>query len=153
MLREGVLPVSDDTYTVVTILLETIGDTVHSVPLHKIHLSSDLGSDFVTVGITSALPIDDVSLLLGNDIAGERVILNPQPTVSCIPETRMEIEKIQDEFPNIFPACVVTRSMSKHGKSKHGNSISDNYDISETFMILIQIVISVQVMMMKELHN
>ena len=39
--------------------------------------------------------------------------------------------------------------MSKHDKSKHGNSISDNYDISETFMILIQIVISVQVMMMK----
>ena len=24
--------------------------------------------------------------------------------------------------------------MSKHDKSKHGNSISDNYDISETFM-------------------
>ena len=79
MLREGVLPVSDETYNGVNILLETIGDTVHSVPLHKIHLSSDLGSDLVTVGITSALPLDDVSLLLGNDIAGERVFLNPQP--------------------------------------------------------------------------
>ena len=88
----------------------------------------------MTVGITSALPLDDDSLLLGNDIAGERVIFNPQPTVSCIPETRIETEKIKDEFPNIFPACVVTRSMSKNDKSKHGASISDNCDISETFM-------------------
>ena len=132
VLREGVLPVSDDTYTGVNILLETIGYTVHSVPLHKIHLSSDLGSDLVTVGITSALPLDDNSLLLGNDIAGERVILNSQPTVLCIPEAKIETEKIQDEFPNIFPACVVTRSMSKH--NKNDNSISDNYDISGTFM-------------------
>ena len=73
MLREGVLPVSDETYTGVNIILETIGDTVHSVPLHEIHLSSDLGSDLVTVGMTSALLLDDVSLLLGNDIAGEKL--------------------------------------------------------------------------------
>ena len=67
--------------------------------VQKSHLASRL---LVIVGITSALPLDDVSLLLGNDIAGERVILNPQPTVSCIPETRIETEKIQDEYPIYF---------------------------------------------------
>ena len=43
MSRESVLAVSDETYTGVNIILETIGDTVHSVPLHKILFSFDLG--------------------------------------------------------------------------------------------------------------
>ena len=48
-----------------------------SVPIHKIFLQSDLVSGYITVGIQPTLPVDGISLLLGNDIAGEIVIVDP----------------------------------------------------------------------------
>ena len=48
-----------------------------SVPLHKIFLKSDLVSGYVTVGIHPNLPVKGVSLLLGNDLAGDRVMVDP----------------------------------------------------------------------------
>ena len=41
--------------------------------MHTIHLNSDLVSRTVFVGLHLTLPIGGVSLILGNDLAGERV--------------------------------------------------------------------------------
>ena len=48
-----------------------------NVPLHNIYLSSDLVSGPVAVGIRPSLPFKGVHLLLGNDLALEKVVLNP----------------------------------------------------------------------------
>ena len=44
------------------------------VPMHTIYLNSDLVSREVVVGLRPTLPMEGVSLILGNDLAGERVI-------------------------------------------------------------------------------
>ncbi|KAL5021229.1 hypothetical protein ScPMuIL_000384 [Solemya velum] len=65
----------------------------------------------VTIGVRPELPIEGVSLILGNDLAGEKVRVDP--LVSSIPDKTGDAETIQQEFPGIFPSCAVTRSMSK----------------------------------------
>ena len=42
--------------------------------MHTIYLNFDLVSRAVVVGLHLTLPIDGVSLILGNNLAGERVI-------------------------------------------------------------------------------
>jgi len=49
------------------------------VPLHKIHLSCDLVTGSVVVGVRPSLPIPGVSLILSNDLAGGQVVAN-----SCV---------------------------------------------------------------------
>ena len=43
------------------------------VPLHRVNLKSDLVTGPVTEGIVPTLPIEGVSFLFGNDLAGDRV--------------------------------------------------------------------------------
>ena len=75
------------------------------VPLHEINLKSDLVSGPVIVGVRPKLPIEGVSMLLGNDLAGIKVI--PDPIVSKEPCVADDT----DEMISFFPACAVTRAM------------------------------------------
>ncbi len=45
--------------------------------LHVIHLESDLVSGPVTVGLQATLPVEGVSFVIGNDLAGGQVSGNP----------------------------------------------------------------------------
>ena len=55
-----------------------------SVPLYKVNLRSDVVSGEVIVGVVSSLPMKGISFLLGNDVAGGRVIAS-----STIPGSAM----------------------------------------------------------------
>ena len=57
-----------------------IGIDIISVPLHRINLKSDLISGTVIVGVRPELPVKGVSMLLGNDLAGGKVL--PEPIVT-----------------------------------------------------------------------
>ena len=55
------------------------------VPLHTVYLSSDLVSGPVIVRLGSSLPFEGVQLLLGNDLVGDKVVVNPIVTdVTCV---------------------------------------------------------------------
>ena len=45
-----------------------------NLPLHNIFLYSELVTGPVAVGIRSSLPFDGIHLLLGNDLAGAKVV-------------------------------------------------------------------------------
>ena len=51
-----------------------------NVPLHKVNLVSDLVTGSVAVGTRPTLSIKGVSLLLGNDLAGGKVVADPKVT-------------------------------------------------------------------------
>ena len=111
LLLESVLPLSEQTSTGANVLIQGVECGYISVPLHKIYIKSDLVSGDVTVGIRPTLPVKGVSFLLGNDLAGDRVIVNP--IVLDKPSDFDDTEQLQREIPNLFPACAVTRAMSK----------------------------------------
>lgn len=108
----SVLAFSSDSYTGSDVLIKGISSTDYTpVPLHKVYLNSELVSGPVTIGVTSTLPYDGIQLLLGNDLAGSKVSIDP---IVCKNPCLDQVEDpIQKEIPDIYPACAVTRSMSK----------------------------------------
>ena len=69
---------------------------------------SDLVSGRFCVGVVSKLPVKGVILLLGNDIAGGNV--TPVLEVSDNTESTPADKKLVQDFPYVYPACVLTRA-------------------------------------------
>ena len=112
LIAANVLPFSDSTYPCTSVLIQGVDSpTCSSIPLHHVHLMSDLVTGPVSVGIKSSLPFDGVRLLLGNDLAGDKVKVNPLLTEKpCYDQI---LDSVEQEIPGLYPSCVVTRSMSK----------------------------------------
>ncbi|XP_071483344.1 uncharacterized protein [Diadema antillarum] len=96
------------------------------VPLHNIELKSDLVSGSVVVGILPTLPVEGVTLLLGNDIAGEKVL--PHFLPSKTPVVDEATEKLVQDMPDVFPSCAVTRSMARElEKEEQEDILADTF--------------------------
>nr|XP_054769552.1 uncharacterized protein LOC129277391 [Lytechinus pictus] len=102
------------------VLIQGIGPNFMSVPLHKVDLKCDLVSGPVTVCVVPELPMEGVDFLLGNDLAGDRVVASP--VVSEKPVEVAETELLQEDFPGIFPDCVVTRSQTRRAEKDDAES-------------------------------
>ena len=108
-----------------------------NVPLHHVFLTSDLVSGPVIVGVRSSLPIDGVHFLLGNDLAGEKVV--PSPDVTNKPKIEEVIDPFLEEIPYIYPTCTVTRAMTQEAKLSKPfipSSVSSEFDLADTFFYL-----------------
>ena len=92
-------------------------------------MSSDLVTGLVVIGITPSLPFKGVHLLLGNDLAGDKVVVNP--LVTDTPNIGHTDDPIEQEIPDLYPSCAVTRAMAKKAILK--NSSSD-IDLMDTFI-------------------
>ena len=105
------LPLSEKTSSGTSIFIQDVECGFVNVPLHNIYLSSDLINGQVAVGIRQTLPFKGVHLLLGNDLAGDKVVINPLVTdTPCIDQSP---DPIEQELPDLYPSCSVTRAMAK----------------------------------------
>ena len=121
------LPFSEKTSSGTNVLIQGVERGFINVPLHNIYLSSDLVTGLVAVGIRPSLPFKGVHLLLGNDLAGDKVVLNPLLTnIPCIDQPP---DPIEQEIPDLYPSCAVTRAMAKKAKQNGGD-----IDLTDTFL-------------------
>ena len=130
MMLEGILPLLDKTALGSNVLVRGIGMTFIPVPLHKIHLKSDLVCDCVVVGVWPSLPVAGIDFLLGNDIGGgdiwgESVKL---PKVVAVPLFSDQDKCAARNFPGVFPSCAITRAMSKRTDAQGTNRFEDLLD-------------------------
>ena len=124
-------------------------DDFVSVPLHNVHLLSRLVSGPVTVGVRSSLPHKGIQFILGNDLAGEKVIADPYlPTRSCVDQPVDSVDPVEQKVPGHYSACAVTHAGDRkkeekekktlkniHAISKKACDVSnDEIDLSETFV-------------------
>jgi hypothetical protein len=58
------------------VIASGIDNCIVHIPLHEIHLSSNIVSESVVVGVRKVLPMKRVSLL-GNVLAGRKVVAFP----------------------------------------------------------------------------
>ena len=119
LILEDVLPFSEKSSIGASALISGVGGIV-SVPLHKICLQSDLVSGPVTVGVKPSLPVEGVSMLLGNDSAGRKVV--PEVHVVETPISDLSTEQLNEEFTNIY-----TRYQKRSQESKEDCSLSDTF--------------------------
>ncbi len=111
---ESVLPFSQETDTGNRVLIRGIGLQTLSVPLHNVFLQSDLVNRSVVMGVHPSLPVEGVSVILGNNLAGDRVwsdVTSP-PVVTTCPTSLGDMD-ISQQHPEVFVSCALTRAMSK----------------------------------------
>ena len=106
------LPFSPWSYTGAQALIQGIGsdENCASVPLHRVHLSSSVLSGSVVVGLRSSLPFKGVQLLLGNDLAGDKVV-NPANTNAPAPDQPYNPQ--EKVFCLLSPSCTMNQTMDK----------------------------------------
>lgn len=83
----------------------------YSYTLAEIYLDCPLLTGPVRVAVSESLPVREVHLLLGNDLAGSSV-LPPVDTVES-PLEDSSTSSVDETTPHLFPVCVVTRSQTK----------------------------------------
>ena len=112
------LPFSEKTSSGTSVFIQGVESGFINVPLHNIYLSSDLVIGLVAVGIRPSLPFKGVHLLLGNDLAGDKVVVDPlltsTPCVDQLPDP------IEQEIPDLYSSCAVTRAMAKKANQNNG---------------------------------
>ncbi|XP_063408799.1 uncharacterized protein LOC134692279 [Mytilus trossulus] len=130
LLLEGVLPLSEKTSVGASVLLQGVELGCIDVPLHRIYLKSDLITGPVVVGVRPNLPVEGVTLLLGNDLARNKVVAEPIVTSEPV----VDVKSPEDDAV-LYPACVVTRAMAR--KQQYENLQEDKFDymdLSDTFI-------------------
>ena len=126
---------SEKSYSGESVLLKGVECGIVNVPLHHVFLTSDLVSGPVIVGVCSSLPIDGVYFLLGNDLAGGKIV--PSPVITDTPKIEEVIDPILEEIPDLYPSCAVTRAMTQRAKLSKPpitNSVSSEYHLADTFL-------------------
>lgn len=106
------------------VLVQGIELGVLRVPLHTIYLQSDIVTGMVKVAVQPQLPLDGISLIFGNDLAGSRV--NCLPAVMNVTDESEKDDALFQEFPSVFQSCVVTRAQAR----KFENEV----DLADSFM-------------------
>lgn len=131
LMLENVLPLKDLKPTGETVLVHGLYG-YDSVPLYQVHLESSLVSGPIVVGVTNTLPVEEVSILLGNDLAGDCVFPVPRMTENPIINTKLDVS--DEACTSIYPDCVVTRAMKKKESDtqKHDDV---GMGLSDTFMV------------------
>jgi hypothetical protein len=74
---ENSIPLSRNTSDGVNVLLQGVDPGFHYVPLHHIKLNSNFVLGQVVVGVGHTLPVEDIALLFGIDMAGDKFRIAP----------------------------------------------------------------------------
>ncbi|XP_076857543.1 uncharacterized protein LOC143511783 [Brachyhypopomus gauderio] len=112
LLSSKVLPLSRETFCGSYAVICGLHSTPVSVPLHNLYLHTELVTGPVRVAVWPTLPVNGVDVILGNDLAGGQVF--PIPEVVVEPVSSDESDVLQQNFPEVFPVNVITRSQSKN---------------------------------------
>ncbi|XP_068204610.1 uncharacterized protein [Palaemon carinicauda] len=127
LIVKGKVPGLEKTFTSDRLVVRSLGGLV-TVPLCRLYLHCGLLTRYVTVGVVDELPIRGVDFLMGNDLAGGKVV--PSPIVVATP---LEVSPVED--PVLYPSCVVQRSRSLavvEVPRERGTDVTKDVNVSTT---------------------
>lgn len=133
LMKKGVLDLRPDDDTGTQVLVSGIAGQTMAIPLFRVRLCSGLLSpEFqeVVVGVTETLPVDNVDVLIGNDLAGSRV--QSEPIVSSVPTDSSSTQELEANHSECLPSCVVTRAQSAKQSRETANT-DDDVVLADTF--------------------
>ena len=103
LILKDAVPLNEKSSLGAGLLITGVGNDSFHVPLHQVILKSELISGPMTVGVTPTLPqgLEGITLLLGNDVAGKRVVAEPYMTQK--PSSINHTIELEEEFPDKPP--------------------------------------------------
>ena len=131
LMLDSVLPLTENSFTGANVLISGVEMGILEVPLHEVNIKSSLINGNIVIGMRPSLPVEGISLILGNDLAGEKVMVDPRVVEK--PRDDKKTERLAEKFPGIFPASVVTRSM-KAKKEAIKEQGKEEIGLSGTFL-------------------
>ena len=111
LMLDSVLSLTENSFTGVNVLISRVEMGVLEVPLHEVNIKSSLINGNIVIGMRPSLPVEGISLILGNDLAGDKVMVDPRVVEKLRDDEKTK--RLAEKFPCIFPASVVTRSMKE----------------------------------------
>ena len=119
---ESVLPFSSETDTGSCVLFKGMSMQLFSSPLHRLSLSCALVKGQVSMGVRPSLPVPGVAIILGNDLADNKVWpdLLPSLVVCSTPVVREPAD------PEVFPVCAVVTQAQRIQQEEQIEVISDD---------------------------
>ena len=131
LMLDSVLPLTENSFTGANVLISGVEMGILEVPLHEVNIKSSLINGNIVIGMRPSLPVEGISLILGNDLAGEKVMVDPRVVEK--PRDDENTERLAEKFPGIFPASVVTRSI-KAKKEAIKEQGKEEIGLSGTFL-------------------
>ena len=128
---DSVLPLTENNFTGANVLISGVEMGILEVPLHEVNIKSSLINGNIVIGMRPSLPVEGIALILGNDLAGEKVMVDPRVVEK--PRDDEIMERLAEKFPGIFPASVVTRSI-KAKKEAIKEQGKEEIGLSGTFL-------------------
>ncbi|XP_076053569.1 uncharacterized protein LOC143032587 [Oratosquilla oratoria] len=92
-------------------ILRDTGSALSLVTKEAVPFLDEYYTGYVTLGVVDRVPVEGVSLLIGNDLAGGVTL--PNAMVSSRPTAENNTTQLEEDIPGLFPAYAVTRSMSQ----------------------------------------
>lgn len=115
LILASALPFSQKTACGYNVILSGVEMGCVPRPLHRVHIETELVRGVFPVAICPALPISGVTMLLGNDIAGGRVVPSLEVFDVAIGKLKPPDRALSD---TVYPSCVLTRPGTKSGTGK-----------------------------------
>ena len=109
LMLDCVLPLTENSFTGANVLISGQEMGVLEVPLHEVNIKSSLINGNIVIGLRPSIPVEGISLILVNDLAGEKVMVDLRAVEKLRDDEKTE--RLAKKFPGIFPASVVTCSM------------------------------------------
>ena len=131
LMLDSVLPLTENSFMGANVLISGVEMGVLEVPLHEVNIKSSLINGNIVIGMRPSLPVEGISLILGNDLAGEKVMVDPRVVEK--PRDNEKTERLAEKFPGIFLASVVTRSM-KAKKEAIKEQVKEEIGLLGTFL-------------------
>ncbi|XP_059820846.1 uncharacterized protein LOC132391542 [Hypanus sabinus] len=110
------------------VALRGIGKGTEAVPLHRIIINCELVSGPVEIEVQSEFPRTDVDILLSNDLAGGEVW-----SAMELPSQPVSVEDPPLDSKT-YPACTITRSMSRKAAENETSLNPASIDLAEMFL-------------------
>nr|XP_054592949.1 uncharacterized protein LOC129159780 [Nothobranchius furzeri] len=109
LILSSALPFSASSSRGYAVLLQGIEMKSLPAQVHRVHLECQLVSGCFDVAICDHLPVNGVDVLLGNDVAGGKVL----PLLEVVPQPQAEHVNCAADS-HFYPACAVTRSQTQN---------------------------------------
>ena len=78
LMLDSVLSLTENSFTGANVLISGVEMGVLEVPLHEVNIKSSLINGNIVIGMRPSLLVEGISLILGNDLAGEKVMVDPR---------------------------------------------------------------------------
>ena len=113
LMLDSVMPLTENSFTGANVLILGVEMGVLEVPLDEVNIKSSLINGNIVIGMRPSLLVEGISLILGNDLAGERVMVDPRVV------EKPRDDEVGRKVPRYIPClCGNTFNEGKEGSHK-----------------------------------